>query len=279
MMDKPEAGKMAGEASQSAASVPEPAHADNASNGGPAAAAGEPAEYADEEFQEYEDEDYGEDLQYEDEEYPGGDNFEITATESADFGEGFEGQEEDMLEDVRTKIREMEEEAEKLRQLQSDSEKTGRPSLATATPDTDKLEVDSRSVYVGQVEYSCTNEELEAHFRPCGQIVRTTIICDRYSGHPKGYAYIEFANKDSVDAAVAMTDTILKDRQLKVVAKRTNQPGMGTAARRARRPYRGYMRSRRPSYRGYSPYYRGRSTYRGGYRGSFRRSRTRYAPY
>ncbi|XP_055357649.1 polyadenylate-binding protein 2-like isoform X3 [Paramacrobiotus metropolitanus] len=248
MMDKPEAGKMAGEASQSAASVPEPAHADNASNGGPAAAAGEPAEYADEEFQEYEDEDYGEDLQYEDEEYPGGDNFEITATESADFGEGFEGQ-------------------------------VGDSEQATATPDTDKLEVDSRSVYVGQVEYSCTNEELEAHFRPCGQIVRTTIICDRYSGHPKGYAYIEFANKDSVDAAVAMTDTILKDRQLKVVAKRTNQPGMGTAARRARRPYRGYMRSRRPSYRGYSPYYRGRSTYRGGYRGSFRRSRTRYAPY
>lgn len=34
--------------------------------------------------------------------------------------------------------------------------------------------------------------------------------------HSNRYAYIEFASKDSVDAAVALTDSTLKDRQIKV---------------------------------------------------------------
>ncbi|OQV17259.1 putative Polyadenylate-binding protein 2 [Hypsibius exemplaris] len=258
------------------------------SNGVAAAAVKEAADSeqpAEEEFEEgYEEEAYDEEMEYAEEEgyENGGAEFEINATdaEAQDFGEG---QEEDMLEDVRTKIREMEEEADKLRQLQSDTEKQpSRASLsslgeeATAGAEAEKLEVDSRSVYVGQVEYSCTIEELDAHFRGCGVINRITIMCDRFSGHPKGFAYIEFATKEAVEQAVLLNDSTLKERQLKVIPKRTNQPGLGFAARRARRPFRGasFTRGRRP-YRGYSPspYYRGRSTYRGGYRGGAFRPR------
>jgi polyadenylate-binding protein 2 len=60
------------------------------------------------------------------------------------------------------------------------------PEEASPGAEADKLEVDARSVYVGQVEYSCTIEELDAHFRGCGTINRITIMCDRFSGHPKG---------------------------------------------------------------------------------------------
>ena len=38
-----------------------------------------------------------------------------------------------------------------------------------------------------QVDYSCTAEELEAHFHGCGSVSRVTILCDKFTGHPKGY--------------------------------------------------------------------------------------------
>ena len=47
-------------------------------------------------------------------------------------------------------------------------------------------------MYVGQVEYSATPEELLAHFEPCGTVERVTIVCDKFTGHPKGFAYLEF---------------------------------------------------------------------------------------
>lgn len=39
-----------------------------------------------------------------------------------------------------------------------------------------------------QVDYGGTAEELESHFNSCGQINRVTILCDKFSGHPKGSA-------------------------------------------------------------------------------------------
>ncbi|KAL2762038.1 embryonic polyadenylate-binding protein 2 isoform 2, partial [Daubentonia madagascariensis] len=53
------------------------------------------------------------------------------------------------------------------------------------TPE-EKAEADHRSVYVGNVDYGGTAEELEAHFNCCGEIHRVTILCDKFSGHPKG---------------------------------------------------------------------------------------------
>lgn len=42
------------------------------------------------------------------------------------------------------------------------------------------------SVYVGQVDYSATPEELLSHFEACGTVERVTIVCDKFSGRPKG---------------------------------------------------------------------------------------------
>ena len=40
-----------------------------------------------------------------------------------------------------------------------------------------------------QVDYGATPEEIQQHFQACGTINRVTIICDKFTGHPKGYAY------------------------------------------------------------------------------------------
>lgn len=50
-------------------------------------------------------------------------------------------------------------------------------------------------------------------------------------GHPKGFAYIEFASKDFVETALAMNETLFRGRQIKVMSKRTNRPGLCTTNR------------------------------------------------
>lgn len=45
-------------------------------------------------------------------------------------------------------------------------------------------DADNRSVYVGQVDYACTPEELQMHFQSCGTVNRVTILTDKF-GNPK----------------------------------------------------------------------------------------------
>ena len=35
-------------------------------------------------------------------------------------------------------------------------------------------------MYVGQVDYACTPEELQMHFNSCGTVNRVTILTDRF---------------------------------------------------------------------------------------------------
>lgn len=137
------------------------------------------------------------------------------------------------LEAIKARVKEVEEEAEKLKQLQSEVNMQmtmGSPTLVPMSID-EKMEIDNRSVYVGNVDYGATAEELELHFHGCGAINRVTILCNRADGHPKGFAYIEFGTKESVETALAMNETLFRGRQIKVLAKRTNRPGLSTTNR------------------------------------------------
>ncbi|TIA70741.1 hypothetical protein E3P92_02674 [Wallemia ichthyophaga] len=106
-------------------------------------------------------------------------------------------------------------------------------------------DVDGRSVYVGnlplsQVDYSATPEDLQKHFAACGTINRVTILCDKFSGHPKGYAYIEFAEPALVENASALNESLFKGRLIKVVAKRKNVPAFALKRGRGRGRGRGF---------------------------------------
>ncbi|KAI8339633.1 hypothetical protein BC941DRAFT_421030 [Chlamydoabsidia padenii] len=85
---------------------------------------------------------------------------------------------------------------------------------------------DIRSIYVGQVDYGTTPEELQAFFEQCGPINRVTILRDKYTGHPKGYGFIEFSDESSVAHALSLDQAEFRGRQLKVTAKRANVPGL-----------------------------------------------------
>ncbi|KAA8545623.1 hypothetical protein F0562_020407 [Nyssa sinensis] len=132
------------------------------------------------------------------------------------------------VDDMKTRLKEMEEEAAALREMQAKVENeigaVQDPATAAVTQAT-KEEVDSRSVFVGNVDYSCTPEEVQLHFQSCGTVNRVTIRTTKY-GQPKGYAYVEFLEPEAVQEALLLNESELHGRQLKVSAKRTNIPGM-----------------------------------------------------
>ncbi|XP_048218725.1 polyadenylate-binding protein 2 isoform X3 [Perognathus longimembris pacificus] len=177
------------------------------------------------------------------------------------------------LEAIKARVREMEEEAEKLKELQNEVEKQMNmsPPPGNAGPVImsieERMEADARSIYVGNVDYGATAEELEAHFHGCGSVNRVTILCDKFSGHPKGFAYIEFSDKESVRTSLALDESLFRGRQIKVIPKRTNRPGISTTDRgfpRARYRARttNYNSSRSRFYSGFNSRPRGR-VYRG----------------
>jgi len=165
---------------------------------------------------------------------------------------------------IKARVKEMEEEAAKLKEMQKEAEETLMSPTHRGSPVSSeaKGDVDSRSVYVGNVDYSATATELEQHFHGCGSVNRVTILCDKFSGHPKGFAYVEFADKECVENACVLTDSLFKGRQIKVNAKRTNVPGVSSTNRGRGR---GRGRGRSSSYGGGfygAPRARGRGAFR-----------------
>lgn len=158
------------------------------------------------------------------------------------------------IEVIKKRMKSLEEEAEKLRDLQAQMERDMAMSVdAVGT----SAEADARSVYVGNVDYGCTPEDLQCLFESCGPVNRITILCDRHTGHPKGFAYVEFQDATSVKSAVALNESVLKGRVIKVVEKRTNVPGFNQQTWRGRGRGRGRFirgRGRGRGGRQYSPY-------------------------
>jgi len=182
-----------------------------------------------------------------------------------------EGDQEDEIAAMKRRVAEMEEEAAKLREMQASLDQTANEL------EEGKEDIDSRSIFVGNVDYSASPEEIQAHFQTCGPINRVTILLDKFTGHPKGYAYVEFTEPSLVAQALVLNESVFHGRNLKVVPKRTNVPGMSARGRG-----RGGVRGGRGGYRGRGGYDaaldggRGRgSPYRGGYRGRGRG----YTPY
>ncbi|CAL5368546.1 unnamed protein product [Camellia sinensis] len=163
------------------------------------------------------------------------------------------------LDEMKKRLKEMEEEAAALREMQAKVEKemgaVQDPASAAATQ-ASKEEVDSRSIFVGNcdvtvataasyiVDYACTPEEVQQHFQSCGTVNRVTILTDKF-GQPKGFAYVEFLETEGVQEALSLNESELHGRQLKVMAKRTNVPGLKQYRGRRFSPYMGY-RFRRP---------------------------------
>ena len=73
------------------------------------------------------------------------------------------------------------------------------------------------NIYVGNLPYSATEEELRTAFAAFGDVSSVNLITDKDSGQSKGFAFVEMADNASADAAIkGLNDTAMGGRNLRV---------------------------------------------------------------
>ena len=83
-------------------------------------------------------------------------------------------------------------------------------------------------IYVGNLSFDMTEEELRAEFAPFGEVESVTIPTDRYSGRPRGFAFVEMPSVSEGQAAITgLNGKILKERTLTVNAARPRSDDRG----------------------------------------------------
>ena len=58
-------------------------------------------------------------------------------------------------------------------------------------------------LYVGNMSYATTEDELREAFAPYGEVLRVDILYDRDTGRPRGFGFVEMASPEQADAAIA----------------------------------------------------------------------------
>lgn len=84
-------------------------------------------------------------------------------------------------------------------------------------------------IYVGNLSYDTTEEDLRALFAQAGNVESVDLIKDRASGRSKGFAFIVMSNQSEVEKAIQMFNRYnLDDRELTVnVARPREERGQG----------------------------------------------------
>ena len=57
-------------------------------------------------------------------------------------------------------------------------------------------------VFVGNLNFDTTAEEVEALFAQAGEVVGVAVPTDRMTGRPRGFAFVEYTNADDAAAAI-----------------------------------------------------------------------------
>lgn len=87
----------------------------------------------------------------------------------------------------------------------------------------------NRKLYVGNLSYDMSSQDLEQAFSSHGTVESATVINDRDTGRSKGFGFVEMATEEEAEAAIAaMNGAEIQGRALKVnVAKPRESRGGG----------------------------------------------------
>jgi len=103
-------------------------------------------------------------------------------------------------------------------------------------------------IYVGNLPFDVTEEELRQEFAPFGEVTSISIPTDRYSDRPRGFAFVEMPSVSEGQAAItALNGKTLKDRTLTVDAARPRSDSRGSGSYDNRRSG-GFGQDRRRTY-------------------------------
>jgi cold-inducible RNA-binding protein len=95
-----------------------------------------------------------------------------------------------------------------------------------------------KNIYVGNLPFDTNEEELQAAFEAHGKVDKVTVVRDRDTGQPRGFAFVEMANDGEAEKAMAaLNGSTLRGRALNVNEARPRVergPGGGGGGRGGR---------------------------------------------
>ena len=75
----------------------------------------------------------------------------------------------------------------------------------------------STKLFVGNLSFNATENQLQDMFAAHGNVLEVDMIMDKFTGRPRGFAFVTMENKEGADAAVkALNGTSLDGRALTV---------------------------------------------------------------
>jgi len=86
------------------------------------------------------------------------------------------------------------------------------------------------NIYVGNLPSTATENDLREAFQAFGQVDKTAVIKDKFSGESRGFGFVEMASRDEATKAISMLNgSDLKGRALKVneAKPKTDSPRSG----------------------------------------------------
>ena len=104
-------------------------------------------------------------------------------------------------------------------------------------------------IYVGNLSYDVTEEELQQEFTTYGEVTSVSILTDKFSGRPKGFGFVEMASKSEAEAAIAdLNGKTLKERTIVVNEARPRTDNRGGGGYGDRRGGGGFSGGRQRRY-------------------------------
>lgn len=73
------------------------------------------------------------------------------------------------------------------------------------------------NIYVGNLPYSVSQEELRDLFAPHGDVASAHVIMDKFTGRSKGFGFVEMPNDSEAESAIqALNESSVSGRNIKV---------------------------------------------------------------
>ena len=91
------------------------------------------------------------------------------------------------------------------------------------------------NIFVGNLSYQTTQDELSAAFSAYGTVERVNIVTDRATGQPRGFAFVEMTERTEAETAISrLNGAELHGRTLNVNEARPKPSGGGGGFNRGR---------------------------------------------
>jgi RNA recognition motif-containing protein len=85
----------------------------------------------------------------------------------------------------------------------------------------------SAKLFVGNLSYQATEEDLRELFQQAGTVESVRIITDQFTGRPRGFGFVEMSTKEEGESAIEqLNGRLFRDRNL-VVNEARPQPARG----------------------------------------------------